>query len=78
MTDDLNTKNGIPFDAATEYLYRKKIDELRADLALAVEALELIKSDNWICGECTVDPYKGKSVEQVIDLSLAKLKEMSG
>lgn len=31
-TTDLDTKNGKPFSAASEYLYQKKIEELEAEI----------------------------------------------
>lgn len=44
--DTLDTKNGVPFDASEQYLYEKKISELRAENARLREALEKIAGLN--------------------------------
>lgn len=43
--DDLDIKNGVRFLAESEYLYRKRIEELDGKLAVACEALEKADED---------------------------------
>ena len=46
MTTNLDMKDGVIFEAETEYLYQRKIAELEVKLKIAVEALEEISKTN--------------------------------
>lgn len=45
--NELDTKNGKPFEASDEYLYQKKIEELNLLLDIATEALEFYAKIKW-------------------------------